>query len=163
MASSSSASRKRQRIVDDDNYVHCTIRGPKGAMIIGPLFESEEDWPAYTISFRRSMKPTFFNLWSKLSSVMLYADNHDTPFTDMNCLLEELEHVEFRLGEWTEEYAALHDRLNDMCDERAVANLDGDINRLQAAISQKEQKRAIVVAKIQARKRARNPKVIQDF
>lgn len=144
---------KRQRVVDDKTYVHCTVKGPKGDTGIGPLYESEGAWPYYTISFRRTLCPTFFDLWSKLTSVMLYANDEKVPFTDMDCLLSNLEDVEFTMGEWTDEYSELHDKLLNMCDEKALANIDADIARLSRQIQLKEERRAAISAKITGRKR----------
>lgn len=144
---------KRQRVIDDREYIHCVIKGPKGEIGIGPLFESEDAWPVYTISFRRAFHPTFFNLWSKMSSVMLYIDNEEKPFTNLDCPLTELEDVEFRIGDWTEEHYELRDKLCNMCDEKAISNIDAEIARLTHQIRLKEDRRAAISAKMSARKR----------
>lgn len=153
MAASSSTT-KRQRVINDDDYINCVLRGTKDNVAIGPLFEKAEDCPIYTISFLKSTNPTFFSLWSKLSSVMLYLGESDTPFIDMERPLADLEAHYFRMGEWTDEYETLKETLATKCDECAIANIDADINRLVSVISQKEKRRELLATKIQSRKRA---------
>lgn len=147
------ASRKRQRVVDSADYIHCTIIGPKEGVTLGPLFETEAAWPTYTISFPRSGNPSFFSLWSKLTSVMLYIEDEKEPFTDFDRPLSELEDIEFRMGDWTEPYFDLRETLAMMCDEKAISNLNADIKQLSQQIKQKEDRRTSLAAKVAARKR----------
>lgn len=144
MASSSSAKRPRI-IINDDEIVTAVIYLPDAYDEWNDI--APDEWKV-SISFRVASNPTFFNVWVRMKSWLIYAEGESAPISDLDIPLEDLVGKRLRARAWTPADKQLEDTLNHECDKRMLRILDDQIATLATRLSAREKARQLVSARI---------------